>query len=600
MTAEEMELEKAFLEAAELPEVSSGPYVGYQGYKTKKKAAKKAAKIEKKKKPFNKKKALIISCCALLMVALALGGAYAYFMYITTDDGLVYANVYVDGINLGGKTPEEAKQVLQSQLIPKYTKDMVVTLPDGSLTITSQTANITIDIDSIVDDAYSYGREGTRYEQYKARNAAALTSHKLALTDYLTMDSGAIREALNGIDEQYNIPVVEPTVVVNGERPTLTSKDEAVQTLTITMGQIGVSLDVESLYSDILAAYADHIYQVEAHVVYTEPSKVDLQPLYDEYFTEPVNAEYVKENEKCIVKYETFGYQFDLEALQEQISSAEYGEVIEASFCYTEPEILGSYLASVLFDDKLGECDTYQPGSSDNRNVNLALASEALNSYIIMPGETFSYNECLGPRTAARGYKAATVYSGGQMVQGIGGGVCQGASACYYAALMADFEIVERRAHSYDSSYVPLGMDATISWGSIDFKFVNNTGYPIRIYSYSYNGGIFISYWGTNTKDYYVEMDYEILSETEPDTKYKVYAYDNPEGYKDGDIIEAGHRALKVKTYMSKFDKKTKELISREYVASSTYKSYPRTVVKIDPSTIPADATDPTSPTDPT
>lgn len=608
MTDEELELEKAFLEAADIPE-SPESYVGYQGYKTKKKAAKAAkskktaktekAPKEKSPKKSGKKTALIIAiiCLCLLLLGGAAAGGYAYFLRITEDDGLIYANVIIDGIDLGGKTPEESKTLLENQLLAKYAQDMTVTTPDGDLIITPETAGITIDIDRIVADAYNYGREGSRYEQYQARSAAALTTHELALQDYMTMDTNAVREALNGLEEQYNIPAVEPTVTINGERPDLTSKDAEPQTLTITMGQTGVSLDVEALYADILDAYADHTYRAELQTMILEPGTIDLQPIYDEYYAEPTDAEYVKnDNGTCTVKYETYGYQFDLAAVQEQVDNAEYGEVIEASFSFTEPEVLGSKLKSLLFRDALSSWDAFTPGGreNENRNTNLKLASEAIDGYVVMPGETFSYNEVVGKRTAEKGYKAATAYSGGQMVQSIGGGVCQGASALYYAALMADLEIVERRAHTYDSDYVPLGMDATVSWGSIDFKFTNNTSYPIKIVSYAYGGGFYVRLVGTNTKSYYVEMEYEIISQTEPEIKYKVYDYSS--GLQDGDVLEKGHVGYKVKSYRCKYDSKTKELISREYEAASTYKTYPRTLVKIDPSTIPATPPETTAP----
>lgn len=610
MTAEELELEKAFLEATEIPE-SSEPYVGYQGYKTKKKAAKQAAKAgknpktPKEKKTCSKKKGWLIALIIFLSLLLVGGsiGGYYYYLYITTDDGLVYANVIIDGIDLGGKTPEEAQALLESQLVPKYAQDMTVTTPDGDLCITTDISKIEIDVASIVEDAYSYGRQGSRYEQYKARNAAALTSYKLDLQDYLTMDTDAVREALNGIDKQYNIPVVEPAVTVNGDRPTLASKDEAPQTITITMGQIGVSLDTEALYAEILDAYKNTTFRVDAQVTYTEPGTLDLQPLYDEYYAEPTDAEYIKNEEgKCVVKYETYGYLFDLATVQEQVNNATFGQVIEAAFSYTDPQVLGAKLKSLLFRDILAEWDAFTPGglNNSNRNTNLMLASEAIDGYVIMPGETFSYNEVVGERTAAKGYKPATAYSGGQMVQSTGGGVCQGASALYYAALMADMEIVERRAHTYDPDYVPLGMDATVSWGSIDFKFTNNTDYPVMVISYAYNGGFFARLMGTNTKDYYVEMEYEIVSQTDPEIKYKVYDYNNPSGLKDGDILEKGHSAYKIKSYMCKYDSKTKELISREYEATSNYKSYPRTVVKIDPATIPETPPETTDPAETT
>ncbi len=93
----------------------------------------------------------------------------------------------------------------------------------------------------------------------------------------------------------------------------------------------------------------------------------------------------------------------------------------------------------------------------------------------------FSYNNTLGERTAATGYKNAKVYMAGEVVDGIGGGICQISSTLYNAVLKSNMEIVERRNHQFVTSYVPAGRDATVAYGSIDFKFKNTRKYAIKI-----------------------------------------------------------------------------------------------------------------------
>lgn len=119
-----------------------------------------------------------------------------------------------------------------------------------------------------------------------------------------------------------------------------------------------------------------------------------------------------------------------------------------------------------------------------NRTTNLKLASNAINGTIVAPGETFSFNKTVGQRTYAKGYKDAPVFTGPgskNVENGVGGGICQVASTMFNTALYADVQIVERHQHSQRVSYVPLGRDAAISWGSQDFKFKNTTSYPIKI-----------------------------------------------------------------------------------------------------------------------
>ena len=600
MTAEELELEQAFLEATELPDTSE-PYVGYQGYKTKKKAAKAAekkakasknakasgaVKAAKSDKGNTNSKRLIIICCAVLAVVLILGGSFGYYMYLTEDDGLIYANVRIDDIDLGGKTPEEAQALLDAQLVPQFTQEMVITLPEGELRISNETSKLSIDTAAIVQDAYSYGREGSRYEQYKARSAAALTSHELDLLDYLSMDTQAIRDALNDIDAQYNVELIQPSVTLVGDAPSMTNPDEAPQVLTVTMGQQGVSLDTEALYEDILDAYRNASFQLEAEVIYTDPDTLDPQVIYDTYHTDPVNASY---SETFEVIAETYGYVFDLEALSTQLETAEPNSVIEVPMSYVEPEDTAKELSARLYRDQLGSCWTYADWSSEARSTNLSLACQAVNGLILMPGETFSYNDTLGKRTAEKGYQKADTYSGGQVVSGIGGGICQVSSAIYCAAVRADMEIVERYAHTFNVGYMEVGTDATVSWGTKDFKFRNNTNYPIKIVAEWDGGMVQIRIFGTDEKDYYVVVEVEIQEKDEYTTTYKTYPASDSKGYTHGQVLTAGHNGYKVTSYRVLYDKATNKEIFRTKEAYSSYRRTDAVVVLLDPP--PADAT---------
>ncbi len=116
-----------------------------------------------------------------------------------------------------------------------------------------------------------------------------------------------------------------------------------------------------------------------------------------------------------------------------------------------------------------------------NRTQNLIIASNAINGTIIQPGQTFSFNDVVGPRTTAKGYKNAPVFSETGVENGIGGGICQVASTMFNCALYSNVEIVERHQHNQRVSYVPLGRDAAISGTYQDLKWKNTTGYPIKI-----------------------------------------------------------------------------------------------------------------------
>lgn len=131
-----------------------------------------------------------------------------------------------------------------------------------------------------------------------------------------------------------------------------------------------------------------------------------------------------------------------------------------------------------------------------NRTKNLQLACKAIDGTVLKPGETFSFNKVVGERTAAKGYKPATIFTGGSgTAQSLGGGVCQVASTMFNAALYCNFQIVERSQHSQRVSYCPLGRDAAIYWGSKDFKFKNTSGYPVKIKMTCSNGKLTCAFY---------------------------------------------------------------------------------------------------------
>lgn len=137
-----------------------------------------------------------------------------------------------------------------------------------------------------------------------------------------------------------------------------------------------------------------------------------------------------------------------------------------------------------------------------DRTTNLRIASEAINGTVIMPGETFDFNVIVGPRTAERGYKKATVFTGANgTAQELGGGICQVASTIFNTCLYADVDIRERHQHSQKVSYVPLGRDAAISGEYKNFRWTNNYDFPIKIYMEVSGGYITCTFYTQNQED---------------------------------------------------------------------------------------------------
>lgn len=149
---------------------------------------------------------------------------------------------------------------------------------------------------------------------------------------------------------------------------------------------------------------------------------------------------------------------------------------------------------STAWSNVYASYSTTYNASNTNRSTNLRLACNAINGTILANGATFSFNGIVGERTAAKGYKEAIIYEGGQEVGGIGGGICQVASTIFNAALKANFQIVERYQHSLTVHYVPLGYDAAIAWGSKNLRFKNNSGTSIKVQASASGGTISIKF----------------------------------------------------------------------------------------------------------
>jgi vancomycin resistance protein YoaR len=309
---------------------------------------------------------------------------------------------------------------------------------------------------------------------------------------------------------------------------------------------------------------------IDCPLTYTD---VDLDVIYNEIYTEPEDATLDPDNGYAIVD-SVDGISFDLEGAKALLAAAADGETVTIPLVFTEAEITTSELEDSLFRDVLGSFQT-NVGGSAARKSNVQLAAEKCDEYIMLPGDIFGFNETVGERTAANGFSAAPAYVNGDTVDEIGGGICQVSSTIYNACLLANLEITERSNHSYTSSYVDVGFDATVSWGGPDYKFCNDTDYPIKLVMVYENSTLTAKIYGTKVDDITVKMSSEILSVDNYETKYE-----------DDDTMEAGKQTTsvvgetgyKVQTYRSLYDGNG-NLISTTEESYSNYKRRDKVVL---------------------
>lgn len=537
----------------------------------------------------NTRKILLVSICAVTVLLLAaIIAGILFFVNANKDDGLILNNVTVAGVNIGGMTPEEAAAAIHRATDLTFSSEsMVITLPDTIMELTPEKTGANLDVAAVVEAAYNYGRTGTAEENKQAKADSLVRNHTIALLPYLTLDQDYIRQELEAYGEYFNSDYEKSSFTLNGDMPELTADkfnpNAPCQTLVLKPGKPGRYVDIDKIFNDVLDAYSLNVFEVETNMTDEEqtPDALDLDAIYEMLHTDPIDA--AMDMDTFDVTGETYGYTFDLENARELLSQTEYGATLEISMEYVKPQILRSDLEGKLFRDELAHAETPHTNDS-NRNINLKLACEAVNGYILMPGDTFDYNKVLGERTEERGYKPAGALMSGTTTTEVGGGICQVSSTLYYCTLLSDMEIVTRRSHSLPSAYMPMmGVDATVSWGGPEFRFKNNTDYPVQIKAEVSDGKVKVTLLGTDDKDYYVEMEAKIVEVLNPETIYEEYTEKEAKakGVKNGQVKQQPVTGYTVYSYKCKYDKETGDLISRDYEATSNYVKKDKIIIKV-------------------
>ena len=165
-----------------------------------------------------------------------------------------------------------------------------------------------------------------------------------------------------------------------------------------------------------------------------------------------------------------------------------------------------------LFSDLLGRFETSYDLENKSHEINMELINKEINGTIVMPGEIFSFNKNVGERTEEKGYKSGPVYVRGRLTKDIGGGISQGTTGLYIAAIFSNMKILERKSTHKVSKYTLLGMDSTVYWGLIDLVFKNTRKYPIKIMMYldKVNGTHVFEMWGRNSEKINVKLSQKI------------------------------------------------------------------------------------------
>ncbi|MBR6613354.1 MAG: VanW family protein [Clostridia bacterium] len=418
----------------------------------------------------------------------------------------VYSNIYLNGVDMSGKTREEVEKYIDDYWTKVTSKQISIKNGEKELIlVTADSIDLVIDKNAMVVEVMAYGRDKNKnivmnnldivkayFEKQNIDLKYSYTENKLA---------NVATEAILEVDER----VKDDTYTVDKEN----------NTLIITKGAKGKDFVATEFKSELIDVILDEVATVyEVKLEDAEREDIDVDVLFAEVHKDAKDA-YADESVKPAVYYKhEFGTTFDKEDLRKVLAKEENmaeGKVIEYKLTTTQPKVTIQALTKTLYKDKLGSCTSDFSNSDANRASNVKLAAKMLNGTIVMPGETFSFNKTMGDcGLASRGFKSAAVFKNGKVVKEIGGGVCQLSSSLYVATLYANLGIVARSQHALPVGYVPVSLDATVYYPYTDFKFKNTRNYPIKISATTTtNRRLVVTIYGTKED---IEYDVKLTS----------------------------------------------------------------------------------------
>ncbi len=322
--------------------------------------------------------------------------------------------------------------------------------------------------------------------------------YKEPIDAYYTQDPYAVFPSENGMD--FAISLDEAKAMLEEE------KDEYVIPLKILYPNVTTNMIGTEAFPDLLSTYS------------TKYSTRD-DKIYEEIYKEPVDAYYTQDPYAVFPSENGMDFAISLDEAKAMLEEPKDEYVIPLKILY--PNVTTNMIGTEAFPDLLSTYSTKYSTRDKDRTTNLQLAANKINGTVLMPGEIFSYNQVVGERTIAAGYKEAPIYVSGEVVDGLGGGICQITSTLYNAVLYANLGIVSRSNHQFVHSYVTAIRDATVVYGAIDFKFKNTRDYPIKITCSVSNGIATFNIYGLRSDN---EYDVEISSRVTGSTTNAIYS----------------------------------------------------------------------------
>ena len=441
-------------------------------------------------KKHSRKMIALISAAAVLVIAASVSCVYVY------SSSKIYSRVSCTDVSLSGMSANQAEEALKSRYGEEPPAGKINLLLDGKeRSLYTDDIGVKYSYDKTAAQAYMFGREGNIFRRLGTVIGTLFTGHNMPL--FFDYDEKLLDDAIASMLEGIGTPVTEYSYEVRDNK------------LFITNGTPGDMPNSDDIKKNILEAVGKRSFDavLEFDKEKRIPKRLTAEELYSELCGDAKDAEFVKIGNDVSVTEHRYGIDFDKKRAKDIINdNQEYGKTFEIPAEIKMPALTTEMAKDRLFTKTLGSYKSNYNSGDVSRSSNIALAASLVNNKVLMPGEEFSYNDTVGERTPSAGFKIAHVYMNNEVADGIGGGICQVSSTLYCAALYANLEITARTCHQLPVTYVPLGQDATVDYGNIDFKFKNNTPYPLKISASAGGGTVYASILGYKDVDEKVEL----------------------------------------------------------------------------------------------
>lgn len=463
---------------------------------------------EKNMSSNNSTKKVLTVLLLLILVILVVIIFSTIFSLMNANNKNIIQGVYINNIDVSNLSENEAMEILEQKLNDNEKNYIIVKYNNYTRNIKLQDINGKFNIKDAVNNAYNIGKDKDIIQNNYKILSTMIFKNKIEAN--FTYDEELLQKMIDEISLEIPGMAINSSYIIDGDNLIIKNSTE------------GLQIQESTFTKDLIKAFSSDTKEFEIKTEQCNRKEIDIEKIYKEVYKKPINAYYTT-NPHEIHKEES-GVDFAITLQEAKNILSENKEEYIIPLKKIQPQIKVSDLDANAFPDLLSTFTTKYGTGDVNRNINIALAAKSINSVVLMPGETFSYNDLIGECSTKTGYKAATIYMNGELSTGIGGGICQVSTTLYNTVLRANLEIVERRNHSLGVTYVPSGQDAMVSIGTQDFKFKNNREYPIKVVAYVGTGSVTCQIYGLKQDtEYEVKLYSRTISKT--DKKYKVETY---------------------------------------------------------------------------